>query len=355
MTHYIRYFIFIISIFLSIIAHATDHITCNLTNSGIPSTGQAGQTYSNTYTCINTYPSSFPAIQLAGSVQGSTAGTSLTGSCVTQKIASGGSCQFMLNATAPSSGTQNFYLQVSVGTLYFINLPEVSITSAATSARITWLGSSSSSATADTTTNGFGQFTANAIDSSGHPITYTFAILSGPGVIVGYQTGYFTLTGVDGTTMIQITATADDAASVPGTPFAVVVSPVPTKVIAFYNNTPETIYPVIESPNQGVDQWMQGLFEVTAGNINTDTFTATKLHRAYVNGTTGIPSGQTAVVSVPFYSQLVANPSGGNIPDQYVDWWKSMRVYIYDVQSSLVAQGGGHMGFHGVGQPDALA
>lgn len=334
MIHYIRYFLTGIALVLSMTANAADHIICNITNDGIPATAQPGQTGSNTYTCSNTYPGTFPAVQLGGTVLGNPAGTTLSGSCLTQKLPSGGSCEFILNATAPATGTQKFFLRVSVGSLYYINLPEVSI-SVGGKGKITWPGFNSGNAIADSTNNGFGYFTANASDSSGHPVTYTFAILSGPGVIDGRQIGYFTLAGVDGTTVIQITATADDAAPVTGTPFSVQVSLVPTKAIAFYNNTSETIYPVIESPPQATDAWMQGLFAVTS--VNVDTFTATKVHRAYVNGTLGIAPGQTTVVNVPFYSNLVASPSGGNIPDQYVDWWKSMRVYIYDVQSSVVA------------------
>ncbi|CAM2737830.1 thaumatin domain-containing protein [Legionella steigerwaltii] len=334
MTQYIRYFIFTITFFISMTGYAVDHITCTLTNKGIPDKSQAGQTYTNTYTCTSTYPASFPAIQLVGTVDNPAA--TVTGSCATQKLASGRSCQFMLNVT-PKKGTQTYRLQVSVGSLYYINLPAVTTTATSqpSSPTITWPGFNSGFAQADSTENGFGGFLANATDSSGHTVTYTFAIISGPGVIVGIQSGYFTLAGVNGTTVIQITATADDAAPVAGTPFTVQVSPIPIKSIAFHNNSTETIYPVFEAPIQNVDAWMQGLFAVT--NVGTDTFTATKLHRAYVNGTVGIPPGQTTVVSVPFYSDLVANPSGGSVPDQYVDWWKSMRVYLYDVQSNLIA------------------
>ncbi|MCW8399105.1 hypothetical protein OQJ26_09905 [Legionella sp. PATHC038] len=211
---------------------------------------------------------------------------------------------------------------------------EVTTTASAqpSTAIISWPGSHSGSAQTDITGNGFGSFVANATDSSGHPVSYTFAI-SGPGTITGTQTGTFNLTGVDATTVITITATADDATSVVGTPITVHVSNVPTKVLYFYNNTSETIYPVIEAPILPVDTWMQAQFAVTDPSY---TFTATHLHRVYINGINGIPPMQSALVSVPFYSGLVPNPTGGNTPDQYVDWWSSMRVYIYDVQSNLI-------------------
>lgn len=211
---------------------------------------------------------------------------------------------------------------------------EVTTTASAqpSTAIISWPGFHSGSAQTDITGNGFGSFVANATDSSGHPVSYTFAI-SGPGTITGTQTGTFNLTGVDATTVITITATADDATSVVGIPITVHVSKVPTKVLYFYNNTSETIYPVIEAPILPVDTWMQAQFAVTDPSY---TFTATHLHRVYINGINGIPPMQSALVSVPFYSGLVPNPTGGNTPDQYVDWWSSMRVYIYDVQSNLI-------------------
>ncbi|MCW8471744.1 hypothetical protein OQJ19_13970 [Fluoribacter gormanii] len=259
MTHYIRYFIFTISSFLSITGYAVEPIIRSTTNNEMPTQTQDDQTYQ--------------------SIQ---------------------------------------------------------------SPRITWPGYNSAMAQVDNTENGFGSFTANATDSSNHPVTYLFEVIAGPGTVKGSQTGSFSLSGVNGSTVVRITATADDAAPVVGAAITVQVSTVPIKVLAFYNNTSETIYPVIEAPISGVvpsvalprDPWMQGLFAVT--DVNKFRFQATKLHRVYVNGTNGIPPKQTALVSVPFYSHLVPNPSGGDIADHYVDWWSSMRVYLYDVQSNLV-------------------
>ena len=345
MTHFIRYFIFIASFFISITGYAVDHIICNLTNSGIPAQAQANQSYANTYTCINTYPASFPAIQLLGNSIGNASGTSVTGSCAVQPLPSGGSCQFILNANLSQPGTFTFHLSVSVGNLYFLDLPSVTTTiGSRTSAVISWPSYKIGSAQADSTENGFGNYVADATDSSGHKITYTFAILAGPGTVVGSQTGSFSLTGVNANTVIQVTATADDAAPVVGDPIKVIFSNVPTKILAFFNNSNETIYPVIEAPVSGVtppvmalrDPWLQAQFAVNNANISTLTFEATKLHRIYVNGINGIPPMQTALVSIPFYSYLVPNPSNGSVADEYVDWWKSMRVYIYDVQSFLI-------------------
>lgn len=203
---------------------------------------------------------------------------------------------------------------------------------------IIWPGSSQGSAQIDSSGIGSGTYVANATDTSGHPITYTFA-LSGAGVVTGTQSGSFTLSGINTNSpgTVTVTATADDAAPVVGTPIPISVSgQIPNKVIAFYNNTNETIYPIIEAPIlTPVDAWLQAQFKVT--NIATDTFASTKIYRAYVNGTNGILPGQTAFVNVPFYSELVNNPTGST-PNQCIDWWNAMRVYLYDGNPQFMTQ-----------------
>ena len=335
---FMRYFIFSVSLIFSLTSYAVDHITCSVTNAGIPATAQPNQAYTNTYTCVNTYPAGFPAIQLKGSSLGDNAGTSVTGTCTTQPLASGGSCQFILNALFQKAGKVTFYLQVSVGSLYYLNQPSVTTTvNGQASAVITWPGFNSGFARA-TGGVGVGAYIANATDSSGHPITYTFAVIAGPGSINGSQNGSFSLTGVNNTTVVQVTARADDANPVVGTPIAVQVANIPSKILAFYNNSTETIYPIIEAPILIVDPWLQAQFSISAPNLATYQFQDTKIHRAYVNGTNGILPGESAIVEVPFYSELVFSPSGGNVADQYVDWWNAMRVFLYDVQANLITQ-----------------
>lgn len=346
MTHYIRSFICTVFYLLSMSSYAVDHIMCRLSDSGIPAQTQTGQSYANTYTCINTYPETdaYPPIQLVGTVLGNSSGISVSGSCTTQKLASDDSCQFILTAQFPRAGRVKFHLRVSVGSLYYIDLRPVTtkVNPGPSIPTIIWPGSNAGSAQVDNAGTGSGYYVANARDTSGHPITYTFS-LSGSGTVAGNQNGSFSLSGINTSApgTITVTATADDASPVVGTPIQINANPnqIPHKVIAFYNNSNETVYPIIEAPILApADPWLQGLFQISQANINTYTFTQTKIHRAYVNGTNGISPGQTVLVDVPFYSELVANPSGGNQPDQYVDWWDAMRVYLYDVQSNLVAQ-----------------
>ncbi len=108
----------------------------------------------------------------------------------------------------------------------------------------------------------------------------------------------------------------------------------PSKTLALYNNSKETIYPVIEAPILGVDPWMQALFKIT--DVTHNPFQTTQIYRAYLNTTEGgIPPGGKLTITVPFYSQLTQNPSGGSASDQYVDWWNGMRVYFYDNQAAF--------------------
>lgn len=345
MRYYIRSFIGTLCSLLSMASYAVDHIRCTLSHSGIPDQVQMGQAYANTYTCINTYPETdaFPPIQLVGTVFGKSTGTSVSGSCMTQKLASDDSCQFVLKAHFQKTGQARFYLQVSVGSLYYLNLPSVrtKIIPGPIHPTLIWPGSNVGSAQVDSSGNGSGFYVANAYDTSGEPILYTFA-LSGAGTVTANQNGSFSLSGIDinspGTLTVTANSLNNDAPPAEGTPIQISSnsSVIPNKIIAFYNDSNETIYPIIEAPILTVDAWLQAQFSIT--DISTYKFTSTKIYRAYVNGTNGISPGQTVLVQVPFYSELVNNPTGGNQPDQYLDWWNAMRVYLYDVQSNLIQQ-----------------
>ena len=85
----------------------------------------------------------------------------------------------------------------------------------------------------------------------------------------------------------------------------------PTKTLTLFNNSSETIYPVIESPISNADRWMQALFQSKAA------FATTHVRRAYLNPNTGgMPPGSTATVTVPFYSTLSSHPDNGNSNNQ---------------------------------------
>jgi hypothetical protein len=115
---------------------------------------------------------------------------------------------------------------------------------------------------------------------------------------------------------------------------------VPTKTIVIYNNSAsETIYPMIQSPQQSVatnpDIWLQGYFAVK--NTNTQTFNTTSTYETFINKDHGITPGKHLSITVPFYTQLKApGPGGpGATTDEYIDWWNAMRLYLFDSHTAV--------------------
>lgn len=213
----------------------------------------------------------------------------------------------------------------------------------ASSPTITWPGFNRGFASVDPSGDGFGSYVADALDNSGHPVVYTCSLSGPPGTVTCNQNGSFTLNGANGPGQtVTVTATADDAASVPGTPIVIEINALPTKVLEIFNNSTETIWPVIETPIQPIDYWMQAQFAIpNPAARSTHPFTTTRQYRVYVNpgAGAGVPAGESVFISVPFYTNLVAAPSGGTGADEYADWFDAMRVYIYDDWNSLNANG----------------
>lgn len=340
MAYYFRYFIFMVCVLFSMSSYARDHIICQLSNPGIPSTVQAGIEYTNTYSCFNLFPLGIEPLQLAMSVhlkKGAINNLKIGGSCTTQRLAPFNSCSFTL--AARFTQTARFVVQISAGTLYYLEFPAFEATVPDAAAIITWPSLSVGSAQVNASGLGSGIFVPDAVDSSGHKVVYTF-ILSGAGRVEGNQNGSFTLSGIDinnpGT--ITVIATADDAAPVTGTPIAIKVNNVPSKIVAIYNNTSEILYPIIESPILSVvDNWLQAEFKVPAAQLGVQQFQQTRLHRTYPCPA-GILPNQSVLVSVPFYMQAVPTPQQplGSKPDDFIDNFNAMRVYLYDVQANFL-------------------
>lgn len=111
---------------------------------------------------------------------------------------------------------------------------------------------------------------------------------------------------------------------------------VPTKAITIYNDSPNTIYPVIGTgAMSNRDIWLQNNF---ADSINS--YAQTNLYRIYVNvqngQVQGIPPNGSAIVKVPFYNTLASSPLPGS-SNQYVDWWNGGQIYIYDQVQNVQA------------------
>lgn len=107
---------------------------------------------------------------------------------------------------------------------------------------------------------------------------------------------------------------------------------VPVKIVNIKNNSDDKIYVVLETAKQDLldennrqhDRWLQAEFQPTKG-----TYASTYLYRAYVNPQNGIPARGSVSVTVPFYTQLESKPCP-NKPDQYINWWRALRIYVYD-------------------------
>lgn len=113
---------------------------------------------------------------------------------------------------------------------------------------------------------------------------------------------------------------------------AVVQGQVPCKTLVIYNNSSETIYPVLETSMTGVDLWLQAYFATT--NTQRDLYPHTEFYRVYINSLEGIKPRCSLEVTVPFYSQLAADPSP-SLNDQYINWWNGARIYLYDDLTAL--------------------
>jgi hypothetical protein len=141
-----------------------------------------------------------------------------------------------------------------------------------------------------------------------------------------------------------------------------ITNPVPCKILRIFNNNPvggANIYVFFESFIQDpkkADLWMQAYFNIGAAPKVTDwvkvgdhyessrRFATTRLRRGYIqvgndvsgNGE-GIAPGTSVDIVIPFYTQLLTTTDAnlGQIPDQYIDWWNSGRIYFFDTPAGF--------------------
>ncbi len=111
-----------------------------------------------------------------------------------------------------------------------------------------------------------------------------------------------------------------------------------TKEIRIWNDTPRTVYVVLQGARQltdaigcplsstpGGDVWLQAAFDdyTKCYAVNNDYY-------VYVNPKTGIAPNSFASVSVPWWSKRLPKA-----PDLYIDWWRGARIFIFDDQVAL--------------------
>ncbi len=111
-----------------------------------------------------------------------------------------------------------------------------------------------------------------------------------------------------------------------------------TYTLTIYNDTADfTIYPVISTPTNGPDQWLQAAFAVPDPATSSRTYAHGAVYRIYVSYPMGIAPGDHVTIGLPFWSQLVS-PADGTQPNQYIDWWNGNRVSIYDSDRRVTSQ-----------------
>ncbi|WP_298624594.1 hypothetical protein [uncultured Legionella sp.] len=98
---------------------------------------------------------------------------------------------------------------------------------------------------------------------------------------------------------------------------------VKAKTISIYNNTEDTIYPVVSTSMNSVNEWLQGCFRTSIKIAYPTKF----VYKLYVNEGTGIAPGSSVTITLPLYSKLS--------DDLYVTWWNGGRVVLADKNEGL--------------------
>ncbi len=108
----------------------------------------------------------------------------------------------------------------------------------------------------------------------------------------------------------------------------------PNMTLEIYNNSAHyNIYPVLfAGAPSATDTWMQGCFQLTDAELNSNPYPRATQYRMYINccakGENGIPPGGSASITLPLYSPLVGaiDPTK---PGQFIDWWQGGGVNFY--------------------------
>jgi len=135
----------------------------------------------------------------------------------------------------------------------------------------------------------------------------------------------------------------------PGSALAVTcATAVPCKEIWFFNNSNETLYPVLFTGRRGVDEWMQAYSQTSAAQRNATppvAWPTTRDSRVYINGKIGIAPKDTthpgyAKIQMPLFTALLpfSDVATGTRPDSQIDWWNGGRLEIFDTAATIGTQ-----------------
>lgn len=97
--------------------------------------------------------------------------------------------------------------------------------------------------------------------------------------------------------------------------------PIKPKTVTIYNDSESTIYPVLATSKNAVNEWLQGCFRTT------DLYPTNYVYKLYVNEGTGIAPGSSVTITLPLYSELSK--------DRYITWWNGGRVVLADKNDRL--------------------
>ncbi|TSH98849.1 hypothetical protein FOZ76_01665 [Verticiella sediminum] len=94
------------------------------------------------------------------------------------------------------------------------------------------------------------------------------------------------------------------------------------KTITLYNNSADsTVYPVLATSKNAVNEWLQGCLR------STESYPTEYVYKLYVNEGKGIPPGSSVTITLPLYSKLQE--------DRYITWWNGGRVVLADRNDRL--------------------
>jgi hypothetical protein len=111
---------------------------------------------------------------------------------------------------------------------------------------------------------------------------------------------------------------------------------IPCKEIWFFNNSNQTLHPLLFIGRRGVDEWLQAYSQASPADRGTKLWTTTQDSRVYINGKTGIrPKDAShpgcAKIRMPLFTALLPlNDVLAGRTDSVVDWWNGGRVEIFD-------------------------
>lgn len=131
-----------------------------------------------------------------------------------------------------------------------------------------------------------------------------------------------TLIATSGAVVLSLCAEISVAASIECKDYSGNQMTLKPKTITIYNNSEKTtIYPVLATSKNAVNEWIQGCFRTT------DPYPTNYVYKLYINEGTGIAPKSSVTITLPLYSELSK--------ERYITWWNGGRVVLADKNERL--------------------